>query len=307
MATGAAGVTAAGCSGAAWAGRRPRLRGRSVRAHGASGDRTGGERRRGPPGLRRRHSRGPGGLPGRGRLRRQRRARRVLRRWGLRRGRRLRRAGLGLGGHGWLGAGRAARREAAAARCPARACPRAAAAPGRGLRGRCRLRGRDGLAWGRSRRRSRRLRSAGDRAHGLHRLRLRPRGRRGHDALLLFGRPLGGAAGPLAQALDLARLREDEQREDRDAHDRGECGDRAYLGERVGERERERRHELGECTRGSGASRPSDRSPGSCGPASSASSGSSSASASPAEPAAARWRAGPSAMRPPGRAGAPAG
>jgi hypothetical protein len=51
------------------------------------------------------------------------------------------------------------------------------------------------------------------------------------DALLEIGCALRRAAGPLAQALDLARLREDEQRENRDAQQRCESGDRADLGE----------------------------------------------------------------------------
>jgi hypothetical protein len=50
-------------------------------------------------------------------------------------------------------------------------------------------------------------------------------------ALLEIGRALRCAAGPLAQTLDLARLREDEQRENCDAQQRCESGDRADLGE----------------------------------------------------------------------------
>jgi len=48
-----------------------------------------------------------------------------------------------------------------------------------------------------------------------------PRGGLGADALLLLGRALGRPAGPLAQPLELARLREHEQRQKRDPYERG--------------------------------------------------------------------------------------
>jgi hypothetical protein len=54
--------------------------------------------------------------------------------------------------------------------------------------------------------------------------------------LFLFGRALRGAPGPLAQALELAGLREDQQREDRDAEQRGEGRDRTDLRERARQR-----------------------------------------------------------------------
>jgi hypothetical protein len=63
--------------------------------------------------------------------------------------------------------------------------------------------------------------------------------RGGADPLLEIGRALGGAAGPLAQALELARLREGQQRQRGDAdhgHEGSECAD---LGDCVREREGE--------------------------------------------------------------------
>jgi len=51
------------------------------------------------------------------------------------------------------------------------------------------------------------------------------------DALLKIGRALRCTAGPLAQALDLARLGEDEQRENCDAQQRCESGNRSDLGQ----------------------------------------------------------------------------
>jgi hypothetical protein len=55
----------------------------------------------------------------------------------------------------------------------------------------------------------------------------------GRDALLEVGRPLGRAAGPLTQPLELACLGEDEQRQDRDTDQRGERRDCPDLGERA--------------------------------------------------------------------------
>jgi hypothetical protein len=57
--------------------------------------------------------------------------------------------------------------------------------------------------------------------------------RLGADALLVLGGALRGAPGPLAQTFQLARLREDEQRQHRDSQQRSECRDRADLGNRV--------------------------------------------------------------------------
>ena len=73
------------------------------------------------------------------------------------------------------------------------------------------------------------------RRHGRGGL-LHARGGSGGDALLQFGGALRGAPGPLAQALQLARLREDEQREDRNPHQRDERRDRTDLRERVRKR-----------------------------------------------------------------------
>ena len=67
---------------------------------------------------------------------------------------------------------------------------------------------------------------------------LHARGGPGSHALLQLGGALRGAARPLAQALELARLREDEQREDRDPGQRRERRDRTDLGKRVRKRER---------------------------------------------------------------------
>jgi hypothetical protein len=53
------------------------------------------------------------------------------------------------------------------------------------------------------------------------------------DLLLEVSGALGRTAGPLTQALDLTGLGEDEQRQDRYAHQRGERGDSADLGERA--------------------------------------------------------------------------
>jgi hypothetical protein len=92
---------------------------------------------------------------------------------------------------------------------------------------------------------------------GPWRLLLHACGRGCGNPLLDVGVALGRAAGPLAQAFELASLREHEQREHGDADDRGKRRDRPDLGEGARERKRERRedHELGECTRGAGASR----------------------------------------------------
>jgi len=68
---------------------------------------------------------------------------------------------------------------------------------------------------------------------------LQPRGGLGADALLLFGRALGCAPGPLAQPLKLARLREHEQRQNRDPYERGKRGDRPDLRERARKRQRQ--------------------------------------------------------------------
>jgi hypothetical protein len=51
----------------------------------------------------------------------------------------------------------------------------------------------------------------------------------GGDALLGLGGALRSAAGPLAQAAQLARLGEDEQRENGDTEQGGERSDRADL------------------------------------------------------------------------------
>jgi hypothetical protein len=73
---------------------------------------------------------------------------------------------------------------------------------------------------------------------------LRGRGRsdacggHGTHALLELGGALGCASSPLAQALNLARLGEGEQRHDRDARQRRERRYRANLGERVRQRQR---------------------------------------------------------------------
>jgi len=60
-------------------------------------------------------------------------------------------------------------------------------------------------------------------------------------ALLGLHRALGRTSGPLAQAPDLARLREDEQRQDGDPQQRREGDDRADLREFCGDREGEQR------------------------------------------------------------------
>jgi hypothetical protein len=112
------------------------------------------------------------------------------------------------------------------------------------------LPGRDGLArYRHMRRRTRgagcRGRGAGDHRRGTWHLAHRRHGRGcllhtrrgpGAHALLQFSRTLRRASGPLAQALELARLREDEQRKDRDPAQRGEGRDRTDLRERVRKR-----------------------------------------------------------------------
>ena len=60
-----------------------------------------------------------------------------------------------------------------------------------------------------------------------------PDGGGGGHTLLELGGPLGRTPGPLSQALELPGLREDQQRQHRDAHQGGDRGDRPYLGERV--------------------------------------------------------------------------
>src|SRR5439155_25496443 len=91
---------------------------------------------------------------------------------------------------------------------------------GRGSRGRSSR--RRGGARPRGRGGARRLRRAGLCVRRRARLGrggpdpLHPR-RGGADPLLEIGRALGGAASPLAQALELARLREGEERQRRDA------------------------------------------------------------------------------------------
>ena len=74
--------------------------------------------------------------------------------------------------------------------------------------------------------------------------------------LLQFRGALGGAPGPLAQAPDLARLHEDEQREHRDPQQSREGRQSANVQELVGERERRQQcdHASPECRRGTGAS-----------------------------------------------------
>jgi hypothetical protein len=53
------------------------------------------------------------------------------------------------------------------------------------------------------------------------------------DALLMLGGALRRAASPFAQTFQLARLREDEQRQHRDPQQRGKCRDGADLGNRA--------------------------------------------------------------------------
>jgi hypothetical protein len=80
-------------------------------------------------------------------------------------------------------------------------------------------------------------RGARDRAHrprAGHRL-LHAGGGVVGDSLLEVSGALGCPAGPLAQALELACLGEDEQRQDRDTHEGSERGNGADLGERARE------------------------------------------------------------------------
>jgi hypothetical protein len=73
---------------------------------------------------------------------------------------------------------------------------------------------------------------AGHRAHALRDRRLlHPCGGRGGDFLLGVGGALGSASGPIAQASDLARLREDQQRQHGDPQQGGEGDDRPDLRE----------------------------------------------------------------------------
>jgi hypothetical protein len=91
------------------------------------------------------------------------------------------------------------------------------------------------VAWdGRSRARER-TRRDGAGALGAH----GPDGSDRADPLLELRRALGRAAGPLAQALELAGLGERQQRQHRDADQRDEGRYRADLGERVRQREGE--------------------------------------------------------------------
>jgi hypothetical protein len=68
-----------------------------------------------------------------------------------------------------------------------------------------------------------------------------PRGGLGADALLLLGGALGSAPRPLAQPLELARLREHQQRQNGDPDEGGKCRDRSDLGERFRQRQRQER------------------------------------------------------------------
>jgi hypothetical protein len=94
----------------------------------------------------------------------------------------------------------------------------------------------------------------GTRRYG--RLALCPDGSFGADSLLQFRGTLRRASRPVAQALQLACLREDQQREDGGAQQRCKCRQGAYLRERACERKGKRRdgHESGECMRAAGAS-----------------------------------------------------
>jgi hypothetical protein len=60
-----------------------------------------------------------------------------------------------------------------------------------------------------------------------------PRGGPSSYALLQLGSTLRSAAGPLAQALQFARLRKEQQRKDRNPDQRGKRRDRPDLGERA--------------------------------------------------------------------------
>jgi hypothetical protein len=67
--------------------------------------------------------------------------------------------------------------------------------------------------------------------------------------LLEASRPLGRATSPLAQTLDLPALREEQQREHRDAEHPGDRHQRADLGEGMGQRKGEgcRDHRVRTC------------------------------------------------------------
>jgi hypothetical protein len=69
---------------------------------------------------------------------------------------------------------------------------------------------------------------------------LRASGGLGADTLLHLGSTLGGASGPLAQALDLTCLGEGQQRQQCDPEQSGKAGDRPHLGEGARQRERKR-------------------------------------------------------------------
>ena len=67
----------------------------------------------------------------------------------------------------------------------------------------------------------------------------------GADALLHIGGTLGRTPRPLSQTLDLTRLGEGQQRQQRDPQQRGEAGDRAYLGKGARQRQCKRQRVQG--------------------------------------------------------------
>jgi hypothetical protein len=85
----------------------------------------------------------------------------------------------------------------------------------------------------------------GNRGSGWRSRALQAGGGLGADALLHLGGTLGGTSGPLPQALDLARLGESQQRQQRDPEQSGEAGNRPHLGEGARQRERKRQHAHG--------------------------------------------------------------
>ena len=177
------------------------LRGGRGRGGSAPARRSAPERRSGPARRSCAWARRPGGRPPRRAAVGGRHGGRGAR-GGSRSARRGRRGGAGRrGGDGGGPAG------ASAAARPGR--PRAAAGALRHCTGRC-------ARWRRSARRPDAPVPAGTARAGCGTGRAGARGRARAHALLELGGALGGAAGPLAQALELARLGEDEQRQHRD-------------------------------------------------------------------------------------------